>query len=71
VARYGRIRNVFFLEHIHGPYELENWGEKLIVKEYLNLRRTRLWPADRLARAEEIRVYLYYKPEFHIKIDAR
>lgn len=67
--------SIFFRAHditkeIHGPYPLSTHGGNLVVKEYLSLKPTDIWPDLPLLQHREIRVLLSYSVDMSIEIDA-
>lgn len=67
--------SIFFRAHdvtkeIHGPYLINDGRQKLIVKEYLNLRPTAIWPRITLLPCDTIKLYKVYDDSLSLRIDA-
>lgn len=66
---------VFFRAHdvtkeIHGPYLTNSKHSNILVREYLNLNQTSLWPDMPLLPCNSIKIYMSYKGSINITIDA-
>jgi hypothetical protein len=66
---------IFFRAHdvtkeIHGPYRYDHDNSKVLVKEYLNLRPTDIWPDVRLLPCSTIRIFKNYTDDICLSIDA-
>lgn len=66
--------SIFFRAHdvtkeIHGPYRLEN-GQRMVVKDYLNLRPHEIWTHSPLLPCDRIRIVKRYKPGIGLSVDA-
>ena len=65
--------SIFFRAHditkeMHGLYPYGTG--KLLVREFLNLRPTELWPVENLIPFRKIVIYTMYNPSIDLKIDA-
>jgi hypothetical protein len=65
--------SIFFRAHdvtkeIHGAYEFN--GNKLIIREYLNLNARAVWPDMPLLPHDTIKVYTTYRPSIDVSIDS-
>lgn len=66
---------IFFRAHdvtkeIHGPYHINESGNILLVREYLNLNKVKIWPGISLLPCDKIVIYTEYGADVSLSIDA-
>jgi hypothetical protein len=66
--------SIFFRAHevtkeIHGAYEIDN-GEKLIIREYLNLQPYEIWKDVPFVHYKNIKIFSKYKSDLNVSIDS-